>query len=314
VGFALLLVAIAADVRQKQPFEARPEPTPPVERYLAVTETGGPILHLPLHHAPPDARILLASTAHFKPVVNGTLSYLPKRSVDLAETLWRSPIPEGTFERIERWPVGTIVVHEHWLPLANVSPTLRFLGRALGEGRLGAPLRFLHGGGTDWVFGVTAVRGPGPLPSPEPFGGREDLEGFRRTVYSFPAFDGNEDSGIPASIDAPLEGATVTGDLAIVGWSQEERGACPVVEISIDGDRREPGRVVRSPRPDVAAAVPRLGDCASAGYEARLAFLPDDEGRHDLRVVFRSASGSVRTLSRSFTWLPGETSHPAPPS
>lgn len=314
VGLGLLLVAVAADVRQALPFDFRPEPVPPVERFLANTETGGPILHLPLTHSPSDARILFASTAHFKPVVNGTLSYIPRRNIDLAETLRKAPVPPGTFERIERWPVGTIVVHEHALPLKNVSPTLRFLERALTEGRLSSPLRFPHGGGTDWVFGVVAVRGDRKLGPAAPYGGREDLEEFRRRASSFPAFDGIEDPTIPASIDNPPEGDTVRGELLIRGWSQDEKGSCQVVGVFVDGDRREPRSLIRTARPDVAAALPRLGDCTLAGYEARLPFLPDDEGRHDLHVVFRSSGGRMRTLSRPITWLPGGTSFPSPPS
>ena len=137
---------------------------------------GGPILHLPLHLAPPDARVLYASLVHFKPVVNGTLSYIPQRNVDLAETLWKVPIPEGTLERIERWPVGTIVFHEHAMPLSNVAPTLRFLESARAAGRLSSPLRFPHAGGTDWVFGVVRVRGDG---------GWDLLEGMQSVTIAY---------------------------------------------------------------------------------------------------------------------------------
>jgi len=303
-GFALLLATIAADVRQALPFDFRPETTPPVERFLKAAETGGPILHLPLNLAAPDARILLASTLHFKPVVNGTSSYIPRRHVDLAEALWRSPIDPGTLDRIERWPVGTIVVHEHALPMPSVSPTLRFLERAVAQGRLTAPLRFPHQGGTDWVLGVTGVRGGAPMSPSAPFGGREDLEGFRERAASFPEVSGAEDAAIPASIDGPAEGETVRGDLVVRGWSQDALGSCQLLEVLLDGDRREAGRTIRTARPDVAAAIPRLGDCSRAGYETVLPFLPGDEGRHELRVVFRSAGGAVRTLSRPITWLP----------
>jgi hypothetical protein len=313
-GFALLLAAIAADVRQAQPFDVRPEPVPPVEHFLARAAAKGPILHLPLHHAAPDARILLASTAYFKPVVNGTSSYIPERNVDLAEALWRVPIPPETLARIERWPVETIVVHEHSLPLANVSPTLRFLERAREEGRLSAPLRFPHRGGTDWVFGVVAVRGERPWGPGIPAASREDLEEFQRRAASFPSFDDTEDSAIPASIENPPEGDVVSGDLLIRGWGQDEKGAAEVVEVSVDGDRREPLSLVRSPRPDVAAALPRLGECAGAGYEARLTFFPGDEGRRELRISFRSREGKLRTLSRPFIWLPGGKSLPLRPS
>jgi hypothetical protein len=50
--------------------------------------------------------------------------------------------------------------------------------------------------------------------------------------------------------------------------------------------------------------LPVLGSCAQAGYEARFPILPGDDGTHDIRVVFRSADGRMRTLSRTFEWAP----------
>jgi hypothetical protein len=32
--------------------------------------------------------------------------------------------------------------------------------------------------------------------------------------------------------------------------------------------------------------------------------LPGDDGRHDIRVVFRAADGRFRTLTRAFEWAP----------
>ena len=54
----------------------------------------------------------------------------------------------------------------------------------------------------------------------------------------------------------------------------------------------------------VAAVLPALGSCAEAGYEARFPMLPGDDGTHDLHVVFRSADGRMRTISRAFEWAP----------
>ena len=310
-AFAGVLVGLALDVRQALPWSFRPEAPPPVERFLAGIETGGPILHLPLHLAPPDARVLYASLVHFKPVVNGTLSYIPQRNVDLAETLWKVPIPEGTLERIERWPVGTIVFHEHAMPLSNVATTLRFLESARAAGRLSSPLRFPHAGGTDWVFGVVRVRGDGGWDRRPTM---EELDEFRRRAATFPDFDVSEDPSLPASLDTPEEGAVVRGDLLLRGWCQDPAGPGEVVEVAIDADRREPSRSTRTARPDVTAALPALEETSAAGYEVTLPFLDGDEGRHEVRLVFRSKGGRTRTLTRVLDWNPPAKSPSAPPS
>ena len=94
---AALAVGIAADVRQTVRFGFRPElPHPPVEEFLARSDTGGPILHLPLYHSPGDVRWTFSSLAHFKPIVNGYASYVPRRNQELAATLASEKIPEAT--------------------------------------------------------------------------------------------------------------------------------------------------------------------------------------------------------------------------
>ncbi|MCL4810135.1 MAG: hypothetical protein KJ062_20440, partial [Thermoanaerobaculia bacterium] len=59
------------------------------------------------------------------------------------------------------------------------------------------------------------------------------------------------------------------------------------------------------PRPDVARALPGLGPCESAGFEATFPFQPGDEGRREIRAVFRSPDGRHRVYPvRTFTWRP----------
>ena len=62
----------------------------------------------------------------------------------------------------------------------------------------------------------------------------------------------------------------------------------------LDGAERAPARFRRTARPEVAAAVPVLGSCATAGYEASVALGPEDAGARDLSVVFRSRDGRER--------------------
>ena len=303
---AALALGVALDVRHTVRFEARPEwPASPVERFLARLDTGGPILHLPLYHSPGDARWVFSSLAHFKPIVNGYASYVPRRSQELAETLAEEKIPESTLARLEAWPVGTLVVHEHALPLERLEPTLAFLAQAVRTSALLAPLHFDHRGGDDWVFSLVSSRGHSAPSATE-----KEARLFLEHADAYPPIGHFEESDFPASIDEPAEGQVVRGALSVRGWSQAPganatpAAAAEIVEIRIDRDRRTRISFARTPRPDVAAALPALGSCAEAGYAAVFPMLPGDDGRHALRVVFRAADGRIRTLSRTFEWLP----------
>ncbi|MCM3877753.1 MAG: hypothetical protein NEA02_15210 [Thermoanaerobaculia bacterium] len=299
---AALALGIACDVRQTVRFEARPElPHPPVERFLAGSDTGGPILHLPLTHSAGDARWVFSSLAHFKPVVNGYASYVPRRSQELAATLAGGKIPESTLVRLRQWPVGVLVVHEHALPLERLGPTMAFLSKALRTNALEAPLHFDHRGGDDWLFSLSRSADGAT---------ERNVRLFLEHAASSPSIGHFEESDFPAAIDEPAEGQVVHGVLSVRGWSQTSGApgapAAPaeIVEIRIDRDRRARASFARAPRPDVAAALPALGSCAEAGYAADFPMLPGDDGRHDLRVVFRAADGRFRTLARAFVWAP----------
>jgi len=299
---AALALGIACDVRQTVRFEVRPElPEAPVERFLARSDTGGPILHLPLYHSPGDARWVFSSLAHFKPIVNGYASYVPRRSQELAAALADGRIPESTLVRLRAWPVGVLVVHEHALPLERLEPTMAFLAKALRTNALEAPLHFDHRGGDDWFFSLSRSADGATEKEARLFLAHAD---FYQPIGHF------EESDFPAAIDEPAEGQVVHGVLSVRGWSQTPAApavaAAPaeIVEIRIDRDRRARASFARTPRPDVAAALPALGSCAEAGYAAVFPMLPGDDGRHDIRVVFRAADGRFRTLTRAFEWAP----------
>ncbi len=299
---AALLAGIAADVRQAEPFDDRPAPPPPVERFLAAAEAGGPILHLPLTFEASEAEVVLDSTAHFKPVVNGTLSYVPARHAALAAAFREAPLPPDLEARVEAWPVGTIVVHDHRLPLERRGPLLSWLAEGLESGRLSGPLRFDHGGGTDWLFGVVAVRGAGGFGAPGGGDPGANAAAFRDEAAHARTVTGKEEPQLLCSIDDPAEGASVAGDLAVRGWAQETDGPLEVVDVLVDGERRPHGAVRRFPRPDVGAVLPRLGDVSAAGYSFTLARRPEDRGTATLTVRFLSRHGTWRTLRRAFAW------------
>ncbi len=119
--------------------------------------------------------------------------------------------------------------------------------------------------------------------------GRAILDGFRIVARDFArAPVHRRDDGIPASIDEPAEGARVTPPFRARGWCQERGGGrVDPVEFSLDGFPFEETRVTRTPRPDVAAALPAIGDARYAGWEALLSpRVPP--GRHMLKVTFQA--------------------------
>jgi hypothetical protein len=95
------------------------------------------------------------------------------------------------------------------------------------------------------------------------------------------------------SMDGPVEGQQVRGDLLVRGWAREP-GEDLLVRIFVGGVEVVPASFRRVPRPDVAAALPQMGDCSSAGYEA---IVPRPDGAPDeveVSVQFRSRSGRMR--------------------
>jgi len=298
---AALAVGIGADVRQTVAFRFRPEPRPPVEEFLARSDAAGPILHLPLYYSPGDVRWAFSSLAHFKPIVNGYASYLPRRNQELAAILASENIPEATLSLLADWPVGTLVVHEHALPLDRLRGTMELAAAGLQHGVLAGPRRFDHREGDDWVFFFRHATSRPPASTARVGAAEKDEALFLEHVAATPRFGRFEDTQFPASIDEPAAGQVVHGELKVRGWSQTPgaRG-----EIVIDRDARARASFARTPRPDVAAVLPALGGCAEAGYEARFPMLPGDDGEHDLHVVFRSADGRMRTISRTFEWAP----------
>jgi hypothetical protein len=105
--------------------------------------------------------------------------------------------------------------------------------------------------------------------------------------------DRREDIGLLGSIDDPAEGAEVRGSLVVRGWARVP-GQDLTVHVLLDGIERTPEEFRRTARPDVEAALPGLGSCATAGYEARVVLGPADAGARKLAVVFRSRDGRER--------------------
>jgi len=103
-------------------------------------------------------------------------------------------------------------------------------------------------------------------------------------------------------VDEPSEGAVVLAPVRVRGWCQE-RGGEPIapVEFRVDGRIVLPERLVRTARPDVAAAIPEVGDASRAGYEAILPVGAIPPGEHGLEVVFETSDRRRVYPPRRFT-------------
>jgi hypothetical protein len=102
---------------------------------------------------------------------------------------------------------------------------------------------------------------------------------------------------IPGWIDEPAESSRVPARFVVSGWCQERGGMpCVAVRVWIDGREVDPARVERFPRPDVAAALPEIGDCSRAGW--RTVFEPGAlaPGSHCVAAALIAGGGRHRRV------------------
>jgi hypothetical protein len=111
----------------------------------------------------------------------------------------------------------------------------------------------------------------------------------------------SNDDAVPGWIDESPGGRTIRGPLTVSGWAKSAAGDVEVA-VSLDDGRVE--HPVRFPRPDVAVAVPGLGDTSKAGFRATFS-PPAGFGKHALCVEMRDPRGRVRRLGPvRFRWGP----------
>jgi hypothetical protein len=262
--------------------------------FLTKTPMTGGLVELPSgtpEHG--NYRAVLRAADHRKPLVTAVSGFGSPIIQTIEDKENANPIPDDLLDFLEKIPTSYILVHESWLSPETRGPHREWLARGMASGRLLFVRRF-DGRVKNDLYAVLKnepeasafdtlpwTPAGGPMPS--------------HALY-------REDPTLVGSIDEPAEGAVVTGPLAVRGWARMS-GEDLHVTVTIDGDERNPVKADRVPRPDVQAAVPSLGDCRAAGYEAVYAFEEPDEGSHEIQVLFRAADGRQRHYPpRRFTW------------
>ena len=229
------------------------------------------------------------------PKTNGLMALLAPRlpTIGLSAPYFETPANLARFDEALRALKGRTLVgltYEEDLELTRKELTRNgFLIRR--ESRYEVPF-FSNFTRLDIV--VLELEAPPPLPVPP---GREPrVLSARELVLRRPPASTSgwrEDPSLLGSIDGPAEGAEVRGTLLVSGWARVPEQDL-TVQVLLDGVERMPAELRRTSRLDVEAAVPGLGSCATAGYEARVVLGPEDAGARYLAVVFRSRDGSER--------------------
>jgi hypothetical protein len=108
------------------------------------------------------------------------------------------------------------------------------------------------------------------------------------------------DESVPGWLDASPGGRSIRGPLEISGWAKSALGEVEVRVVLDDGRIATPQRVAR---PDVARAVPELGDTSQAGFRTIFQSRDSTLADHAVAVEFRDPRGAVRRLGPiRFRW------------
>ncbi|HEX5856112.1 MAG TPA: hypothetical protein VFZ57_10875, partial [Thermoanaerobaculia bacterium] len=238
-------------------------------------------------------RAMLRAADHRKPLVTAVSGFASPIVTRIEEDERKKPIPDDLLDFLERLPTSYILVRDSWLSPEMRGPHREWLARGIASGRLLFVNRFdrrLRNELYAVVKNEPEAKTLGPLPW-TPLGGSLSSHALYR-----------EDGTLTGSIDEPAQGAVVTGPLAVRGWARTSGEDLHVI-ITIDGEERTFTQGARVPRRDVQAALPVLGDCRTAGYEATYAFEEGDEGTHEIQVLFRASDGRERHYpALRFTW------------
>ncbi len=267
----------------------------PVSLHLEKTPMRGGIAVLPVIQVDPESPYLsvLRAADHKKPLITGVSGFtlpIPNKLEALAS---QRPIPDDLLDHLESIPASFVIVREWKLGPVEQIVHHRFLARALKSGRLKFVKRF----GTEEAEDLYVVSKTEPQVKSE-----EPLRWSTQGVIASDGRDMREDNNLTCSVEVPAESETVKGELLVRGWGRIS-GEDLEVQVFIDGERREPSAQKRTPRPDVAQVIPRLGDCSSAGYEFRYTPRLEDSGPHTLKVILTARDGRYRVYPEvKFNW------------
>ncbi|HQR68403.1 MAG TPA: hypothetical protein PLB02_13520, partial [Thermoanaerobaculia bacterium] len=271
----------------------------PLTRKLATLPMKGGIVELPSsadQHG--NYEYVLRAADHAKPLVNGVSGFNIPIVQKLEELTAMQPIPEELLDLLESIPASYVTVREAWLTQPQRAALRDFLGRGAASGRLRYVGRFDRETAAD-LWAVSKTEPSAVSLEPPPWRPRAPGVPLAKIV------DGRRIEPLLAGgLDDLPDGGAIRGPLVVRGWARIP-GEDLEVRILIDGEERPGVPVRRYDRPDVCAALPRMADCRSAGFEARFDPTTEDEGKHEVTAVFLSRDGRFRVYPPArITWTP----------
>jgi hypothetical protein len=283
---AILCALLLFEDRVAPLYLHRGEPVPDaLTRFIKATPMRGGLFQLPDEFGETNARYVLRSADHWKPLVNAYSGFQTPLAGELHALLLASRTVE-LLDALESVPVSYVTIRRLGIPDGQREPIRAFVDAGISSGRLRFLRRFRPG---DDLF-VLVKTEPGAPPSLE-------------TLPPAHA-PGREDVALTGNVDSPGEDQIVGGVLEVSGWARVP-GEDLSVSVLVDGEERPYLSFERFPRRDVEAAIPSLGASLGSGFRAKFAFDSADVGPHEIVAVFRSADGRERHYPpRKFVWRP----------
>src|SRR6266508_4528341 len=231
-----------------------------------------------------DQEYEFRSTAHWKPLVNGSSGFMPPSYEELTAALEKRPIPDAIWDMLSERKTALLLLH----PGQGETDTSKAYAEAvrcgLARGRLQPVRSFPHGDHQDLVFRFPA--GPAALPSnPGPEAPRLELRRIESLLN--PPF---------GFLDSPGEGETVASGVLAFGWALDDSG---IAEVLVSADGRPPHPVaIGQAHPGVVEAYPDYEGVDKPGFGFALPALPP--GPHTLTVTIVAKDGGKTDLPRRF--------------
>jgi len=266
-------------------FPVRAEP-PHVDRWLAGASVPGGVMEWPLGNIF-DFEYEFRSTAHWKPLVNGSSGFSPPAYSELENLVGRAPIPDAVWDRAATLGAGLLIFHPHDAPRPLLLSCASAVRAGMEKGRLEVLKAFPHGLDRDYAFRITSAPFFDGGSTPEER--REAAEAFRRLTIRP---DGNSQPPL-VYLDFPPANFEVRAGEWAYGWSLDDSG---VLEVWISTELGPVGPAAYGgPRPDVGKLYPHYPDAGQGGFSFRIPDLPP--GRHTL-IVTVLARDEDRTVLR----------------
>jgi hypothetical protein len=258
-----------------------------VYRWLARPEVPAGIMEWPLgiEH---DFEYEFRSTAHWKPIVNGSSGFFPSEYLRLAEPLSKFPIPDSVWERAAAVKATLLVFHPHDAPPGTLMANAEAVKRGLRDGRIELLIDLPHGADRDFVFRLASA--PAFDAGVTPDERRRAAEAFH-TLTIRPGFDSSPPR---LTLDFPLEGYVVAPGAIAHGWAVDDSG---IVRVRVETELGPSSDAAAGDaRADVERYFPGNPDGARLGFHFAIPSLPP--GDHTLTVTAVARDGGEGALRR----------------